>query len=73
MRRLFEYCSNQRIIRDRGNRSHIPDERIFDVVEKVIDIYAENGQGRERLGNYIDRIGLDEFKKLLNIEEFLKA
>ena len=45
----------------------------FDVVEKVIDIYAENGQGRERLGNYIDRIGLDEFKKLLNIEEFLKA
>ena len=52
---------------------NIPDERIFDVVEKVIDIYAENGQGRERLGNYIDRIGLDEFKKLLNIEEFLKA
>ena len=46
---------------------------IFDVVEKVIDIYSENGQGRERLGNYIDRIGLDEFKKLLNIEEFLKA
>ena len=42
-------------------------------VEKVIDIYAENGQGRERLGNYIDRIGLDEFKKLLNIEEFLRA
>ena len=52
---------------------NIPDERIFDVVEKVIDIYAENGQGRERLGNYIDRVGLDEFKKLLNIEEFLKA
>ena len=52
---------------------NIPDERIFDVVEKVIDIYAENGQGRERLGNYIDRVGLDEFKKLLNVEEFLKA
>ena len=52
---------------------NIPDERIFDVVEKVIDIYAEHGQGRERLGNYIDRIGLDEFKKLLNIEEFLRA
>ena len=52
---------------------NIPEERIFDVVEKVIDIYSENGQGRERLGNYIDRIGLDEFKKLLNIEEFLKA
>ena len=52
---------------------NIPEERIFDVVEKVIDIYAENGQGRERLGNYIDRVGLDEFKKLLNVEEFLKA
>ena len=42
-------------------------------VEKVIDIYAEHGQGRERLGNYIDRIGLEEFKKQLNIEEFLNA
>ena len=52
---------------------NIPDEKIFDVVEKVIDIYAEHGQGRERLGNYIDRIGLEEFKKQLNIEEFLNA
>ena len=51
---------------------NIPDDKIFDVVERVIDIYAENGQGRERLGNYIDRIGLEEFKKQLNIEEFLK-
>ena len=48
---------------------NIPDDKIFDVVERVIDIYAENGQGRERLGNYIDRIGLEEFKKQLNIEE----
>ena len=43
---------------------NIPDDKIFDVVERVIDIYAENGQGRERLGNYIDRIGLEEFKKV---------
>ena len=46
---------------------NIPDEKIFDVVEKVIDIYAEHGQGRERLGNYIDRIGLEEFKKQLRV------
>ncbi len=44
---------------------NIPEEELFPLVEKIIAIYDENAQGKERLGDYIDRVGLEEFKSKL--------
>lgn len=46
---------------------NVSDDDVFKIIEKIIDIYKENAKGKERLGNYIDRIGLDEFKRLLEV------
>ncbi|MEG1257346.1 NAD(P)/FAD-dependent oxidoreductase [Clostridium sp.] len=46
---------------------NIPDEDLFKLVEKIIEVYDENAEQRERLGNYIDRIGLDEFKNQIGL------
>lgn len=45
---------------------NVPDEDIFSYVENIIKIYDENGEGKERLGEYIDRVGLEEFKSKLD-------
>ena len=42
------------------------------MVDKIVKVYAENASGKERLGAYIDRIGLDEFKSILNLDSFLQ-
>lgn len=45
----------------------VPEAELFQVVEKIIQVYDENAQGKERIGDYIDRVGLDEFKEKLGI------
>ena len=50
---------------------NLQEEKIYDVIEKIIDVYGENATKRERLGDYIDRIGLEEFKKQINLENYL--
>lgn len=49
--------------------TNVPEEELFGKIEKIIDVYAENATGKERLGQYIDRVGLDEFKRLLGFFE----
>jgi len=49
----------------------ISEEKIYDLVEKVIQVYEENATVRERLGSYIDRVGLDEFKKQIDLDSYL--
>lgn len=48
---------------------NIPEENLFQIVEKIIEIYDKEGKGKERLGDYIDRVGIEEFKKILDIEK----
>lgn len=50
---------------------NIPEEKIFSIVEKIIEIYDENATGKERLGDYIERVGLETFTEQLNIESIL--
>lgn len=45
----------------------VPEDELFHLVEKIIQVYDENAQGKERIGDYIDRVGLDEFKEKLGI------
>ena len=49
----------------------VKEEKIFDLVEKIINVYGDNATGRERLGDYIDRIGLEEFKQQIDIDSYL--
>ena len=57
-----------------GNRliMNVPDDKVLEMVDKIVKVYAENASGKERLGAYIDRIGLDEFKSILNLDSFLQ-
>lgn len=50
---------------------NISDEKLFNLIEKIIAVYDENAQGKERLGDYLDRVGLDEFKEKLEIGQFI--
>jgi dissimilatory sulfite reductase (desulfoviridin) alpha/beta subunit len=38
---------------------------VFDVLEKSVNYYRENAQEGERLGDVIDRVGLDEFRETI--------
>ncbi|MCT4619848.1 MAG: NAD(P)/FAD-dependent oxidoreductase [Marinisporobacter sp.] len=42
---------------------NVSEEEVFSVVDKIIKVYAENAKKHERIGAYIDRVGLEEFKK----------
>ena len=57
-----------------GNRliMNVPDDKVLEMVDKIVKVYAENASRKERLGAYIDRIGLDEFKSILNLDSFLQ-
>lgn len=40
----------------------VDDDEIFPIIDKIVKVYASDAKKHERLGAYIDRIGLDEFK-----------
>ena len=50
---------------------NVSEEKLFPLVEKIIQVYAENATVRERLGDYIERVGLEEVKKQIDIESYL--
>lgn len=49
----------------------VPNDKVVSFVEKIVDVYKNNAEKKERLGDYIDRIGLEEFKTLVNVEAYL--
>lgn len=51
---------------------NISDEKVLDLVDEVIKIYNENATGKERLGAYLDRVGLENFKSLINLNNYLQ-
>ena len=50
---------------------NVPEEKLFHLIEKIIEVYADNAHGKERLGDYIDRVGLEQFKGLLDLENVI--
>ncbi|WP_330362546.1 hypothetical protein [[Clostridium] dakarense] len=51
---------------------NIPDDKVLGVVDEIVQIYSKNATGKERLGSYIDRIGFDEFKSMVNLDNILQ-
>ncbi|AOR24362.1 NAD(P)/FAD-dependent oxidoreductase [Clostridium taeniosporum] len=50
---------------------NVSEEKLFPLVEKIIKVYSENATARERLGDYIERVGLEEVKNQIDIESYL--
>ncbi|CAH2214366.1 nitrite/sulfite reductase domain-containing protein [Tepidibacter aestuarii] len=42
---------------------HVDEDEVFKIIDKVVKVYSKNAKRHERLGSYIDRVGLDEFRK----------
>ena len=49
----------------------VSNDKIISFIEKIVDVYENNAEKKERLGDYIDRVGLEEFKTLVNVEAYL--
>jgi NAD(P)H-nitrite reductase large subunit len=43
----------------------LDEEQVLEKVDKIIKVYAEGAKKHERLGKFIERIGLEEFKSKL--------
>ncbi|MFZ5641303.1 MAG: DUF1858 domain-containing protein [Bacillota bacterium] len=48
--------------------SQMEPDQVTELVEKIINWYKENGKRNERIGELIDRVGLDTFKKGLGVD-----
>ena len=48
----------------------ISDDKVLDLVDDVVNFYAANANGKERLGAYIDRIGFEEFSSHFDLSKY---
>jgi NAD(P)H-nitrite reductase large subunit len=48
----------------------ISDDKVLDLVDDVVNFYASNATGKERLGSYIDRIGFEEFSSNFDLSKY---
>lgn len=49
----------------------VSDEKVLDLVDEIVKVYASNATAKERLGAYIDRIGFNAFKENFNLNKFI--
>lgn len=42
---------------------NVDEEDLYSIIEKIVKVYGKNAKKHERLGVYIDRVGLDTFKE----------
>ena len=43
-------------------------KELFDFIEHLVDVYDENARKKERLGDFIYRIGFDKFLEMIGVE-----
>ncbi|MGL5641277.1 MAG: hypothetical protein ACRDDM_03355 [Paraclostridium sp.] len=48
----------------------ISDENVLNLVDEIVNIYSSNATGKERLGAYIDRIGLENFLSNFDLSKY---
>nr|WP_024619987.1 NAD(P)/FAD-dependent oxidoreductase [Paraclostridium bifermentans] len=48
----------------------IPDEKILDLVDDIVNLYSDNANNKERLGAYIDRVGFEEFAANFDLAKY---
>lgn len=48
----------------------IPDEKVLDLVDDIVNLYSDNANNKERLGAYIDRVGFEEFAANFDLNKY---
>lgn len=48
----------------------IPDEKVLDLVDDIVNLYSDNANNKERLGSYIDRVGFEEFAANFDLAKY---
>lgn len=48
----------------------IPDEKVLDLVDDIVNLYSDNANNKERLGAYIDRVGFEKFASNFNLTKY---
>lgn len=48
----------------------IPDEKVLDLVDDIVNLYSDNANNKERLGAYIDRVGFEEFAANFDLTKY---
>lgn len=48
----------------------ISDEKVLNLVDEIVTIYSSNATGKERLGAYIDRVGLENFLSNFDLSKY---
>lgn len=48
----------------------VPDERVLDLVDDIVNLYSGNADNKERLGAYIDRVGFEEFAANFDLNKY---
>ncbi|WP_053955742.1 NAD(P)/FAD-dependent oxidoreductase [Inediibacterium massiliense] len=48
---------------------NVDEEEIFPIIDTIVKVYSENANKHERLGAYIDRVGLEQFKAQVENEK----
>lgn len=49
---------------------NVSDDKILELVDEIVEIYSKNATGKQRIGSYIDKIGFDTFKSMINLEKY---
>ncbi|CEN75763.1 sulfite reductase [[Clostridium] sordellii] len=50
----------------------VSDEKVLNLVDEIVKVYASNATGKERLGAYIDRVGFDNFISNFDLDCYKK-
>ena len=51
---------------------NVPDDKVLELVDEIVNIYSNNANNKQRLGSYIDSIGFDTFKSMINLDKYIQ-
>ena len=56
-----------------GNKliMNVPDDKILELIDEIVAVYQSNAT-KERLGTYIDKIGFEQFKSMINLDKYIQ-
>ncbi len=51
---------------------NVPDDKVLELVDEIVNVYSSNANSKQRLGSYIDSIGFDKFKSMINLDKYIQ-
>jgi NAD(P)H-nitrite reductase large subunit len=50
---------------------NVTEEKVFELIDKMLRVYCEQADQKETFGDYLGRVGIEAFKKEINITLFI--